>query len=106
MDGSKHVAGIVTERRPTDVFWCGVFVVFLLAMVGICGFSVVKGDIQRLIAPQDASRRFCGIDEAVKDKKNVYWTMSLPLDTFGADETARAIYSSAVCVKECPKQNK
>lgn len=82
------------------MFWCIIFVVFIVAMFGISGYCLTQGDIDKLIAPQDADRNFCGFGEA-KGLPNVYWTLSLTQSKW--DNSSQAIYHSAVCVKECPK---
>jgi hypothetical protein len=66
-------------------------------------YNIAKGDPKKLIAPQDANRRLCGIDDAVKDYPLVYWT----LDVKDASKSENQnIFSSAICVKDCPSSDK
>lgn len=62
-------------------------------------YNISKGDPNKLIAPQDANRRLCGIDDAVEDYKLVYWTLGVSDSSKTENQN---IFSSAVCVKSCP----
>jgi hypothetical protein len=101
LNQEKYAAGIVTKRRPTDVFFCLIFVGYLLALLGIAGYSVYTGDPKKLVAHQDGNRRFCGIDDDVKDYPKVYWTFD-----YGKSSATNLeeMFKTAVCVKECPKE--
>jgi len=78
-----------------------IFVGYLLALLGIAGYSVYTGDPKKLVAHQDGDRRFCGIDEDVKDYPKVYWTFNF--ETSHSNQMGE-YFKTAVCVKECPKE--
>lgn len=103
LNQEKYVSGLVTSRRPTDIFFCMIFVGYILTLLGIAGYSVYTGDPMKLVAHQDGNRRFCGIDEAVKDYPKVYWTFE---ENSRVGTNLEKMFMSAVCVKKCPVETK
>lgn len=52
-DNSNITDGAVQDRRCTDIFCLGFFLVFLVAMLSLTLYGYKKGDIQKYIAPID-----------------------------------------------------
>lgn len=73
----RYKNGLSLSRDPTDSKWCLVMVANLVLLLAFASYNYVAGDVNRLLAPQDASRRFCGIDKEVEDFPYVYWTFSI-----------------------------
>ena len=67
-------------------------------------YNISQGDPKKLLAPQDADRRLCGIDDAVIDYPLVYWTLNVKQS--GGQTDTQDIFASAICVKTCPQNEK
>lgn len=95
--GSSSIQdGIVrAERGCTDCFFLLIFLAFVGSMGYLTFLGYKEGDLPKLLAPLDADNNFCGITEGFEEYSNLYLTdFSTP--------TAKAIFASGVCVKECP----
>lgn len=84
--------GPVDDRGCTDIICCIVFVVFIVAFLGISGYAFAKGNPKKVLAPYDPDHRACGLDGAVKDYKYIYFT-----------NPVKGSLWQTLCVKECPK---
>ena len=93
-DSSNITDGAVTERRCTDVFCLGFFLVFLVAMLSLTLYGYKKGDIQKYIAPIDKDWEICGYGERVG-----YPYLYFPNLVGDAD----TILETGLCVKKCPQ---
>jgi hypothetical protein len=87
--------GLVTDRKCTDVFFLIVFVAFIAAMGAIVVYSLTHGQIEKVLAPYDKFKHFCGHD-GYEDYPYMYLT---DVDVTSASTT----FGSGICVKECPK---
>lgn len=106
--GSSTIqSGIVRDDERSCTDCC--FLLVFLAFIGSMGFLTYKGfhegDVKKLLAPLDGDHRFCGI-------KMVNEAGDVEYDLTGYDKLyitdfehldVNSIFSSAVCVKECPE---
>ncbi|XP_063044119.1 choline transporter-like protein 1 [Engraulis encrasicolus] len=96
------------ERSCTDLPWFLLFIIFLIGMGSICGFTVATGGAARLVFGYDSYGNTCGQNneqlEGVRlsgldhtDRRFVFF-----LDPCNIDIVQRKIRSMALCVAECP----
>ena len=50
------------DRKKTDCFFFGFFVLCIMVMVGVTIYGIVEGDIKKLASPYDAAGNLCGYD--------------------------------------------
>ena len=50
------------DRSCTDIICCIVFLVFLVAMLGVSGFAIANGDPVNIISPYDSVGNKCGAE--------------------------------------------
>ena len=83
------------DRSATDVCFLGVFMITVLAMIGLSAYGFMNGNAALLLAPTDASGKTCGnkADPMYVDYPYLYF----------ADLEADDISKVAICVSECPK---
>jgi hypothetical protein len=96
----KH-HGIVMNRHSTDTLCCIVFIVFIVALIGISGYGLSKGDPAKLLTPYDSDGNQCGYNNKTLNDLTDYPYKYIPELITGIDNITEAL-SSAVCVKECP----
>ena len=95
---SGYVDG--NERKPTDCFFCILFLAFLMALVTISFIGIAKGNWRLLVAGTDADGHICGSDVengAYKDYRNVYYMTGL--------SNGLKLSDGAICVKDCPNKD-
>ena len=86
MSSETFETGMLRKREPTDFGFIIGFIVFI-AMMGLAGIVLaITADPNKIRAHQDADRRFCGIDEAVKDYPLVMWTFQVNSAKYNATE--------------------
>ena len=73
-----------------------VFAGFLLAMMGVTGYTISKGNVNQMIAPVDYNHNLCGFG-ARADYQKLYFAYE------GVTE-ASDILNKGVCMKTCPEQ--
>nr|VZH98909.1 unnamed protein product [Spirometra erinaceieuropaei] len=61
--------GPAASRSCTDVFCCIVFLVFIMGLAVVAGWSYIFGDYRRIILPKDSQGKVCGVD--YPDKPNL-----------------------------------
>lgn len=87
--------GIQRERSCTDILCLVIFWAFIAGM-GFCAIKGSKeGQFDKLIAPLDAAKNFCGIGDYADYPKLLmtdYSSVNMPLSILG----------TGVCIKECP----
>ena len=98
-DKSQIRTGLVLERRCTDCFCLVLFLASICTMVGLTGYSLKQGQVEKLIGPIDGDFKICGADAGYQDYKYLYLSN---LDTTAA-QSAATLFSFGVCVKQCPK---
>jgi len=57
---SKKKGNDMMDRSCTDVLCCLIFVVFIIAMIGVSGWGIQKGDVYRILTPYDSNGNECG----------------------------------------------
>ena len=90
---SQIVSGYVAggERKATNIMFCGLFMVFILAMIALSIVGFTKGNYKALIAGVDSNNRICGYNDEVKDYPNTYYFLNK------VDNSLKP-----TCVKSCP----
>mmetsp|Transcript_16434 Transcript_16434/g.27862 ORF Transcript_16434/g.27862 Transcript_16434/m.27862 type:complete len:178 (+) Transcript_16434:42-575(+) len=96
---SRIDKGLVEDRGCTDFLCLILFAVFCGSMGYLTYYGSKYGDIEKLIAPLDGDKNFCGVGEGFRDYPKLYITDMT--QSFDFD----AIFDSAVCVKECPTKD-
>jgi hypothetical protein len=104
--------GPVPNRTCTDILCCLLFVAFLVSVIGLSGYSIMKGDPMRLLTAFDDNGRPCGL------KGDGSVTADYPLLYFPGISTADAASAAAtgtgpsasplrypLCVKSCPTKD-
>lgn len=86
--------GFADERGCVDCWCLLVLVAFIGTMVYLTGYAYSEGNVSKLTAPLDADNNFCGIG-AYTEYPYLYLT-----DV--NDVNIMQIFSSGICVKECP----
>lgn len=91
---SGYVAA--SDRVATDCCFGIVFLLVIVAMIGLSAYGFAKGNAALLLAPTDPDGHICGdpADEKLKAHPNIYFT------NLDADN----ILDTAVCVAECPAE--
>jgi len=56
----KEVGMKMKDRNCTDVGCCLIFSLFLVAMIGVCGYAIKVGDPRVLLSPFDSDGNRCG----------------------------------------------
>ena len=63
---------LTRPRRCTDIFCCGVFILYLVLML-ICTIAgKTVGNIEKFFAPIDGESHICGFDPGYEDYKWLY----------------------------------
>jgi len=120
----KEDKGIKWERKCTDMICCLVFLVFLVAMVGLSFFALTKGDPARIVTPYDSDGNACGAPDQCSTNDKVFPQgepcpttykfdgvnevpvlirdfTDYPYKYFPLNEEGPGLFN-AVCVKACP----
>ena len=96
-DNSKITnEGLVEDRQCTDVLCLGVFIIFVLAMLGVVGYSIKVGNIGEALAPFDTQGNICGYSTGFEKYKYMYFKDISP--------DVKDLIHSGICVEECPKK--
>lgn len=74
------------------------FVLALVAMVGLAFNGFKNGDIKKLTAPIDGDLEFCGLSGTKTEGYGKLYMANLE------EKDLKRIFNYAVCVKECPTQ--
>ena len=75
-NGAETKAGakeMISARSTTDIIFLIGIIAMWIAMSGVGGEAVQKGNVYRLIAPMNDQGQLCGIDSAVADSKYLYY---------------------------------
>ena len=83
------------NRRCTDLYCLIFFLVTLGAMGFLTFYTVVNGDVAKVIRGMDGAGNFCGVG-AFAGYPYVYISNLTPL-------SVPAIFKTAVCVSSCPE---
>ena len=86
---SGYVAG--TERKPTNIMFCFIFIFFIIGMITISVIGFSKGNYKALIAGVNSQQQICGYSPGVEGFPKTYYFLD-------DQETLRA-----ECVTVCPK---
>jgi hypothetical protein len=86
------------DRKITDCLCLLLFFAFLGAMGYLTAFGLKYGQMDKLMAPLDGDNKFCGIDAGYENHTHLYLT-SL------SGTSARSLFNTGVCVKECPQND-
>jgi len=104
------------NRHCTDVICCLLFVVFVVLMIGVSGYSFAEGDVVRIFTPFDSDGNQCGqpnqdksnetLEQVIDNNRDFtdypYKYFSGLIDIASSGTIPDSAYN-AVCVKECPK---
>lgn len=63
LNREDYAKGINQDRQCTDMLCLLVFGGFLLAMVGITGYTIKEGNVNQMIAPVDYDLNLCGFGD-------------------------------------------
>jgi len=75
-NGAENKAGakeMISARSTTDIIFLIGIIFMWIAMSGVGGEAVQKGNVYRLIAPVNDQGQLCGIDSAVSGSKYLYY---------------------------------
>ena len=97
LNRESYANGINQDRQCTDMLCLLVFGAFLLAMVGITGYTIKEGNVNQMIAPVDYAHNLCGFGERA-DYQKLYFAYQ------GYTE-ADDILNLGICMKTCPEQH-
>ena len=98
LKGSGMEEGLVREGRGcTDPLCLLLFLAFVGSMGYLSYYGHQHGDVERLVAPVDASLNLCGVTPGYEEYKKLYITDF-------ATPNINAIFDSALCVKACPTE--
>jgi hypothetical protein len=61
-DANMAEAKMMENRGCTDICFLFVFLAFLGVMMGLFGYCISNGQIDKVLAPYDQNRHFCGYD--------------------------------------------
>uniref|UniRef100_A0A0X3NM78 Choline transporter-like protein n=2 Tax=Schistocephalus solidus TaxID=70667 RepID=A0A0X3NM78_SCHSO len=92
--------GPAASRSCTDVLCCIVFLVFIMGLVVIGGWSYIFGDYRRIILPKDSQGKVCGVD--YPDKPKLVFFDLLQCFKMGRNITHFGCPTPQVCVEKCP----
>ena len=87
------------SRRCQDTPFLFIFLFCLGSMLGVTLYGLVQGDPAKYIAPYDGTLKFCGIDPGYEAYPKLYLTDLMK-------PTAGQIFSSGICVSDCPQPSK
>ena len=93
----KYANGINMDRKPTDILMLILFIAFIGGMGYCTNYGYKHGNVQKLLAPLDGDKKFCGVTEGFEDYPHLYITNLGSLDLAG-------IFDSGICVKTSPKK--
>jgi len=85
----------VRERKCTDVFCLLLFITFVVSLVGIAVYGIANGNVDKVLAPYDNQKHFCGHD-GYENFPKLYITQRTG--------SAHDIFNSGLCVAKCPKK--
>ncbi|KAL5108710.1 Choline transporter-like protein 2 [Taenia crassiceps] len=90
----------VKNRSCTDTICCALFVVCILLLACVAGFSYLTGDFRRIVFPKDSHAKICGVD--YPDRKYLFF-----FDMFSCLHLPEVVIqygcpTKQVCVSNCP----
>ena len=91
-----YANGINQDRSCTDFMCLLVFGAFFVAMLGITGYTISKGNVDKMVAPVDYNLNFCGFGDRA-DYQKLYFIYAGILE-------AEDILEKGVCMTKCPEQ--
>ena len=105
---SKEDKGLKWDRSCTDVICCLVFMVFIVATIGLSFIALTTGDPSIIMTPYDSSGNECGKKSQGVDKRDftdykykLFTDMKPQPGGFNGGKLPTSFFN-AVCVKECP----
>lgn len=100
LDKDAYANGINQNRSCTDFFCLIVFLVFLGAMGAVTMYSVSQGNVDKMVAPIDMNKNFCGVAGGAREGYQKLYFTDLSVTS------AKDILNSGICLKACPTQGK
>ncbi|CDI98202.1 choline transporter protein 2 [Echinococcus multilocularis] len=90
----------VKNRSCTDALCCIIFIVCILLLACVAGFSYLMGDFRRVIFPKDSHAKICGVD--YPEQKYLFF-----FDMFSCLHLPEVVIqygcpTKQVCVSSCP----
>ena len=86
-DKKNENKGMIESRSTTDILFLIFIIAMWVAMSGVGGDAVNRGNIYRLLGPINDNGKICGIDSPVKDLSRFYYVTTSGL---------------GVCTQGCP----
>lgn len=96
LDKETYANGINQDRQCTDFLCLMVFGAFLMAMLGITGYTIKEGNVNQMIAPVDMNLNFCGFGDRA-DYQKLYFAYEGTMDAVN-------FLNRGICMKACPAQ--
>ena len=108
-DEDKPIFKKNNERHCTDVCCCLLLFFMIVVMVVIAVYSLIHGDIKRIIYPTDYLGQFCGLTPGVTDLTNCFFPrLEKDIQTFlplflSSPYAIVSFRPYTLCVQECPR---